>query len=257
MGKKNFSRRIDLSKQAPIPSKIFFMFLIAILSLNLTNCQTISPVTSVSLQYDGIFGVGWGVFAIILGIIVGVFCCVFSRSTVQPGIYVSIGFCIPTVLFIFLAFAPLTQPGNTNLKDNTATNGFIIVRWLFFSVMLCALLLLLIPLLGIWNSMLIPQRVDSRAQKEYFEKYEKTIRKNDKTINNQSDKKNDAIPAQNFNPINPMQENETRIQINDRKYAIINNNQLQENLAMTSLDLNNKKKNFLGGLTRRRKNEES
>ncbi len=110
-------------------NSIFILFTFIILGTNLISCQTTTTsITSASLDYDGIFGIGWGVFAIIIAIILGVICCIFGLSTVYPAIFITIGLCIPVIIFIIMAFSPLDQPGNLNLKDNTATNSFVVVK---------------------------------------------------------------------------------------------------------------------------------
>jgi hypothetical protein len=58
--------------------------LIQILILALVNCQNTTTITAASLEYDGVFGIGWGVFAIILGIVFGMLCCLFGISTLYP-----------------------------------------------------------------------------------------------------------------------------------------------------------------------------
>ncbi len=45
------------------------------------NSQNITSIDNANLEYDGIFGVGWGVFAIILSLIVGLLCCIFGIAT--------------------------------------------------------------------------------------------------------------------------------------------------------------------------------
>jgi hypothetical protein len=138
-------------------------------------CQTFVTLSQQNLEYDGILGIGWGVFIIIIFLILAVFCCIFGLSTLYPGTFVIIGFCTPTVVFLFLAFTPNYQPGNLNLKDNDAKNYYVIARWFFFTIMLTGIIFLFIPLCCLWTNMLIPQRVDSRAQRDYYDKYEKVV----------------------------------------------------------------------------------
>lgn len=88
------------------------------------------------------------------------------------SLFNAIGICIPVTVFIFMIIVPLTKPGNQNSEDNQTTNNFIVVRWLFFTFMLIFLFIACIPLLKLWRTVLIPQRVDSRSQKEYHESYQ-------------------------------------------------------------------------------------
>jgi hypothetical protein len=235
-----------------------------------TTTSSTASITSASLEYEGIFGIGWGVFAIILAIIAGLICCVFGISTVYPGVFIAIGFCIPFVMFIFMAFSPLEQPGNLNLKDNTATNSYVAVKWFFFTIMLLSLLSVLFVYLSLWRSMLIPQRVDSRAQREYFQKYEKAMEDQLKLKSEQMAKK-EGLPSNEMKQINPNPENmnESRLDINKNieneiNRVILNNNANQPNENETlglinnqnNNDLNDKKKKILGGMLKRRRNNE-
>ena len=53
-----------------------------------------------------------------------------------------------------------------------ATNVYIIIRWLYFIIMLIGVILSLIPIIDLIFTHQIPQRVDSRAQKELFDNLE-------------------------------------------------------------------------------------
>lgn len=153
-------------------SFLFIPIILIVLFRNI-NSQVTTTLTAASLEYDGILGVGWGVFACILAIIVGIICCIYGLATIFPGVFLAIGFCVPITTVIFMAFVPLEQPGNLNEKDNPTTNSYVVVRWLYLTIMLIGILLLLIPLCKLWNIMLIPQRVDSRAQREYQNRIQK------------------------------------------------------------------------------------
>lgn len=59
--------------------QIIFSFLLVLVVSQSTN------LSSANYEYDGILGVGWGVFAIILSIIIGLFCCLFGLSTLYSG----------------------------------------------------------------------------------------------------------------------------------------------------------------------------
>jgi len=240
------------------------------LSSSTSTSSTATSITSASLEYEGIFGIGWGVFAIILAIIAGLICCIFGMSTIYPGVFIAIGFCIPIVMFIFMAFSPLEQPGNLNLKDNTATNSYVAIKWFFFAIMLLSLLSVLFVFLSLWSSMLIPQRVDSRAQREYFEKYEKAMEEELK-LKSEKIAKIEGLELKDMKQINQNSENirESRLNINkntesDINRVIINYNSNQPNEKETlslinnqnNIDLNDKKKKVMGGMLKRRRNND-
>jgi hypothetical protein len=270
----HLTHRFHIIKIYSINKILPLLVLVIALCINCANSQTTSTtttssatsITSASLEYEGIFGIGWGVFAVILAIIVGLICCIFGISTVYPGVFIAIGICIPVVMFIFMAFTPLEQPGNLNLKDNPATNPYISVKWFFFAIMLVSLLLLFAAFLSVWSSMLIPQRVDSRAQREYFQKYEKLMEEESRLKNEQA-RKNEGVPLQEINP-NSDNVRESRLDINNNRETVVNrvimnnNNQPNENenIALINNQNNNnfneKKKNFLGGLLKKRRNNE-
>jgi ABC-type multidrug transport system fused ATPase/permease subunit len=182
---------------------LYLLLLITILPFTIMQEQDLTSLNAANQEYDGIFGVGWGIFAIVLAVIVGVLCCIFGLATVHPLVFYIIGFVVPILTFIFMIIVPLTQPGDQDLKDNTISNPFIVVKWLFFSVMLVALILVCIPICKIWTLMLIPQRVDSRAQRDYQDKYEKMINEEKeklRKIKEQTDKENEELRKNLNNP---------------------------------------------------------
>lgn len=191
----------------------FFLFLINIVEI---NSQTTANSTgssayslnSANMDYNGVLGVGWGVFSIIVAAIIGLLCCIFGIATVFPTIFIVIGFLLPILTFLFMIIVPLNQPGNLNLEDNPAVNNYIVARWLFFTVMLISLCLLIVPLYSVWTLMLIPQRVDSRAQREYHEKYEKLMAEEKEKLQREKEEKLKASNAGNANlDVNPNNRN--------------------------------------------------
>lgn len=235
------------------------LFIIIIFS-NLLYCQsTSSTITSATLEYDGVLGIGWGVFAIIVAIIVGIICCIFGIATIYPATFVIVGFAIPLIVFLIMAFSPLEQPASLNSKDNTATNNYVVVRWLFFTIMLLAFLGMFIPLFILWSNMLIPQRVDSRAQREYYEKYEKLLVEEKQRIEKEREMKhrqsafadvggNIAGNAGNGEVLLPIRGNDN---VNNNEDPQVNNN----NDENDNLNPNRRRRNLIG--LRRRKDPAS
>ena len=205
--------------------------------------SSINPIATkeeiLNLEYDGIFGIGWGVFAIIISIFIGTCCCVYGFSTIYPLIFYIIGFIIPSITFFLMIFAPLEKEEEINTKVNQTKNNVIVARWFLFSFLSLALCLLLAPFLKLWNTVLVPQRVDSKTKKDYYEKINQN--KNDDDNKNEENKPNlfnepEILPLNN---VYVPQEQQQDIELGKI-----------ENLA------NKEKKRKLGGLKRRKNNEE-
>lgn len=182
------------------------LFCLYILSLLFCLIQS-ADFTKESMEHTDVAGVGAGVFAIIFALVVGVIVCIFGLSTVMPGVFIAIGVCLPTCIFLFFAFCPLKDDSESSdslySDTNYHKNRYIVWRWLYFSVMLACVLALLAPLCILWNVMVIPQRVDSRAQKEYDERYkellEKEMKKKEMEEKMKKEQENSAINAANVN----------------------------------------------------------
>ena len=148
-----------------------------------------------------------------------------------------------------MTFTPLEVDGGTDLRENQQKNPLIVVRLLVFSLVLLALITIIIPFLKLWSIVLVPQRVDSRTQKEYLEKVEGII-----------DKKDEGSDS------NKLGEGNMR----DKKMSIFNepeilplNNQFvpqnqQQDIEMANIEnlANIARKRKIAGLKRRIQNEE-
>jgi len=148
--------------------------------INIIQTQNSTLITDpksnqLNLDYDGILGVGWGVFAIICSILLGIIICICGFSTTSSLLMFTIGFSIPLIVFLMMVLSPLEVVGETEIYGNESKNNFIVVRWLIFTLVFIALLTTIIPFLKLWTVVLVPQRVDSRTQKEYLEKVERII----------------------------------------------------------------------------------
>jgi len=170
-------------------TSLFFLlsFLAMIKSIFTQNSTSITSLGKLpNLGYDGIFGIGWGVFSIICSIIVGIIICIYGFSTVYSLVFYLIGFFVPVIMFLIMAFTPLETDREYNISENQTKNSYIVVRWLVFTLISVALFTLIIPFMKLWTTVLVPQRVDSRTQKEYLEKVEKMLM--DKKIDNGDNK---------------------------------------------------------------------
>ena len=145
------------------------LFIIAIItSLPYATCQSETE----HLDYSNSkLGIGIGVLIVIIMAVVGLIICIFGLATSVPEVFVIIGFVIPVITFFICAYFPAEDAEDALGTENKDTNTYIVWRWLYFTIMLVCTLALFAPLCILWNVMVVPQRVDSRAQKEYDEKY--------------------------------------------------------------------------------------
>ena len=221
--------------------KILQILLILSILISVINCQSTGEYDDKSMEASKVFGIGWGVFAVILAMIVGVIICIFGMATVFPGVFIAIGICLPTCIFLFFAFCPAKSSSGASgdNTENTAKNVYIVWRWLYFSVMLALVLALIAPMCMLWNIMIVPQRVDSRAQKAYDERYKEMLEeeiKKEKNIDEPSLPGVEELPGMNEGN---------------------NNNQFNtysDPLAMNRPENENRRK--FGALKRKKKNEE-
>jgi hypothetical protein len=225
--------------------QIFTIFLIIAKSISQSLPEsTINPIKPreeiFDLEYDGILGIGWGVFAIIISIFVGACCCFYGISTIYPLIFYIIGFIIPIIVFFLMAFAPLEKEQQLNTKENQSKNNFLVAKWFLFSFLTFSLILLLIPFMRLWNTVLVPQRVDSKTKKDQYEKVNQNKDDNNNENKNEENK-NNIFNEPEILPLN-------NIYVPPEQQQDIELGKI-ENLA------NKEKKRKLGGL-KRRKNEE-
>ncbi len=228
---------------------IIITFIHKILTKNSTSITNVSNNTS--LDYDGILGIGWGVFAIICSGFLGIAICIFGFCTTYKVIFYFIGLTIPTLIFMIMVFTPLKVNENINATENQKTNPFVIISYLIMGLVTLALVSLLIPLIKFWTIVLVPQRVDSRSQREYEEKYGAVIvNKHD-----ENNEKNNSIlekgPRGNILSSQP--------QILSISYSLNVNQNQQGDIEMPNLDdmVNKERKLKLKALKRKRNEEEN
>jgi hypothetical protein len=154
------------------------------------------------------------------------------------SVFFVLGIVIPLLDFAIVAFFPSEQEVRIDLAQNQATNVFIIIRWLYFSLMLFGVLISILPMLQLAGTQQIPQRVDSRAQKELFENLEK-MKKEDEDKKKAETFKN-ALPSDrnlNLNGINP---NNNNLRMNPNTVSeLLNNQQTVFNPNQNPSDQNN------------------
>lgn len=227
----------------PIPKKFFlltqFIFFLSFIKTVLN--QNGGQFSEESMKVPNtVFGIGPGTFAVIVAIIVGALICVLGLAFPSPGVFILIGIVVPLLVFILAWFLPTSdvESSSTDNKfENTKINYFIIARWFHFLVMLLLTVGLFAPLILLFNISLIPQRVDSRAQKEYDEKYLKLMeeqRKRKYNIEDENiDQDNEKLPL----VIN---------RINNRPNIRRNNDNNLGNLINSTNSIQNNNNNSIG-----------
>ena len=160
---------------------LLIIFLIIALIDNILTQKSNSVTTinnNVILEYDGILGIGWGVFIIICSIFLGIALCIFGFSTTYQITFYFIGFTVPIVIFLIMVLTPVEMSEKIDLSQNQQKNPFIITRYLIMGLVATALITLIIPYMKITTIALVPQRVDSRSQREYLEKFANKLNDN-------------------------------------------------------------------------------
>jgi hypothetical protein len=151
------------------------------------------------------------------------------------------------------------ETAQLNEKQKQQTNPYIVVRWLFFSFMILSLIVICLPMCSLWRTMLIPQRVDSRAAREYHEKYEKFMsdererilkEKNEKEMQLLKEKeaaksKDENYNDTGFNPnvVLPIQEN--KLQPTNIEMGMMNFQNDEEEKLKQQAENDRRKKNLM------------
>ena len=144
-----------------------FIFILSFL-FSLINCQT---YTHDSMKSSLTGTVGVGVFVLILALCISVLICIFGQSTSSPMLFILIGAILSLLVFIILICVPIEpERDNDDTSRNNKKNYYIIARYVYFIIMLLLFLGIVGPFIILWTTIIIPERVDSRAQKVYEEK---------------------------------------------------------------------------------------
>jgi len=166
-----------------------------------------SSYTKNSMESDQtkITGVGTGVMALIIIMCISVLICIFGQSTASPMLFILIGFVLSLLTFIILISVPIKVNDGGDSSKNKKKNYYIIARYFYFIVMLLLFLGIVGPFIILWTKIIIPERVDSRAQKVYEEKLDekylsslkeerKLLDENNNEENNQDLSLNNQLP---------------------------------------------------------------
>ncbi len=155
--------------------------------------------TNESMKVDTVLGVGSGTLAVIIAIALGVVVCVFGLAFPFPGLFVFIGILIPALVLLFVALCPRIEEKKILDWQNSKRNNYVVARWFHFLIMLLLFLGLAAPTMMYLSTTVIPQKVDSRAQLEYDEKYLKFMEEQRKRKYNliEIEPKEEKLPLNN------------------------------------------------------------
>ena len=223
------------------PKKLFknvqLTFILSFL-INLVNSDS-GNYTEESMKSNIIpgLGLGYGTFFVIFAIVIGILLMIFGLAFTSPGLFVFIGIAIPAIVFIFVICCP-SYDDTKETKNGLKRNNYIVARWFHFLVMLILFFGLLAPAFSKWNINIIPQRVDSSSQKDFYdEKYMEAIEKQKKRKYNMEET-DISLPQRLPLGINRKRNNFTRTIPNSQSNSLIQNNS-QNNISNNLIDNTN------------------
>ena len=222
------------------PNKKLFKTIQLLFFFSLLKLIQSRGYTEESMKADTSLGIGIGTLLLIIILIISGLLCIFGLSTTNPGLFLFLGIIIPAFfLFIFAIFP--SKKTNDNSNSDEERNAYIIIRWVWFILFLLVLFIPILPLFSIWTTQVIPQRVDSRAQKLYDEKYLRNIEEEKKKEEEREEEEED-IQQLNLNdnrtgsmfdlPAANVRNNENR-----RKYAALRRR--RNNVGNNNINNNN------------------
>ena len=185
-----------------IKKNIFNFFqLIFILSFlfSLINCDDTYTKESMDSQLTGTIGIG--VFFLILFLCISVLICIFGQSTSSPMLFILIGSLLSLIVFLILIGVPVETDKEKDDTKNNKKNYYIIARYIYFIIMLLLFLGIVGPFIILWTTIIIPERVDSRAQKVYEEKLDEKYLSNLKEESNNEENNNQDLSLNNQLPL--------------------------------------------------------
>lgn len=232
------SKTYLFSKKSFKTIQIIFIFSCII---NLVKSAT---YTEESMKATTPFGLGIGTLAVIIAIVVGMIIMIIGLAFTSPGIFVFIGIAIPLIILLFFALCPNYDSTKTqvNYWENQKKNNYVIARFVHFLVMIIIFFGLLAPAFIKWNINIVPQRVDSSSQKDFYdEKYMEAIEKQKKRKYNMEETDislNQRLPLR----INRKKNNFMRNTQNNQSNSLIQSNS-QNNISNNLIDNTNVENN--------------
>ena len=238
------SRRIIYSN---IKKKMFkitqLLFLLNCL-LGIVKSDKNEIFTKESMEVKTYGGLGIGTLLVIIAIAIGVCIMILGLAFATPGLFVFIGILFPLVIFIFVVACPKeSDTKQVEYWENKKKNNFIVARFFHFLVMGLLFLGLLGPAFIKWNITIVPQKVDSSSQKDFYdEKYMEALEKQRKRKYNMEE--TDVSLPQRL-----------PLSMNKRKNNLIRNSNNQSNSLIQNNSQNNISNNLIDNTNIENSNE--
>ena len=148
-----------------------YIQIIFILSCVISMIKSDGIYTEESMRVDKfVGGLGIGTFIVVVGIALGIVVMILGLAFPNPALFVLIGALIPTILFLIVIYLPRESDTKEVLEnENDKKNLYMIARYLHFILMALLFLGLLGPAFIKWGITIIPQRVDSTSQRDFYD----------------------------------------------------------------------------------------
>lgn len=147
-----------------------YIQILFILSCIISMIKSDGVYTEESMEVKLYLGLGLGTLIVVIGIAIGILVMILGLAFPNPALFVLIGALIPVILFLIVAFLPRESDKKEVLANvNDKTNYYMIARYLHFVLMLVLFLGLLGPGFMKWGITIIPQRVDSTSQRDFYD----------------------------------------------------------------------------------------
>ena len=211
----------------------FFLFLNCLFGL----VKSDEVFTKESMEVHTYGGLGIGTLLVIIAIAIGVCIMILGLAFATPGLFVFIGILFPLIIFIFVVACPKeSDTKQVEYWENKKKNNYIVARFFHFLVMGLLFLGLLGPAFIKWSITIIPQKVDSSSQKDFYdEKYMEALDKQRKRKYNMEE--TDVSLPQRLPLSMNKRKNNLNNNINNQSNSLIQNN--SQNISKNLIDNTN------------------
>ena len=194
--------------------------------------------TKESMEVKTYLGLGLGTLIVIIAMAIGVCIMILGLAFSTPGLFVFLGILFPLIFFIFFVFCPKeSDTKQVEYWENKKINIYIIPRFIHFLFMALLFLGLLAPAFMKWNITIVPQKVDSSSQKDFYdEKYMEALEKQRKRKYNMEE--TDVSLPQRLPLSMNKRNNNLKRNINNQSNSLIQNNS-QNNISNNLIDNTN------------------
>lgn len=194
--------------------------------------------TKESMEVHTYGGLGIGTLLVIIAMAIGVCIMILGLAFSTPGLFVFIGILFPLIIFIFVVACPKESDSKQiEYWENKKKNNYIVARFCHFLFMGVLFLALLGPAFLKWSITVIPQKVDSSSQKDFYdEKYMEALDKQRKRKYNMEE--TDISLPQRLPLSMGKRKNILNRNINNQSNSLIQNNS-QNNISNNLIDNTN------------------